>query len=198
MDAYKVDFSALELLANAESKELVESLFDECCRLDYEILSKGEKITSETLKVLADKLNTDNDKASKLVASVQALIKAYISETEQNFVSIIPQTFSDKLVKLIIRLLRDRKDKYRGYFEKNFLSASQLVDFDWRVDLQVASNEKRRQKIPQLLLNLKVGSSGENEQVVSSKPVQISHDKLKEMLSMFENISTQLQALGGN
>lgn len=69
-----------------------------------------------------------------------------------------------------------------------------MRDFDWRLDVKIASKHQERMKKPMLYVKLDIESQNkgdENDQVL----FQVSKGQLKEILNNFETINAQLSAI---
>lgn len=124
---------------------------------------------------------------------------------ENILASKFPTTFKKPLKTFLFKMMREAAPSAKKYYQDEFSGLPKLRDFDWRMDIKIASKQQERMKYPVLYVKLDLENQGNATQVEENKQVlfQVSKGQLKEILANFETINSQLSALtssvaGGN
>ena len=82
-----------------------------------------------------------------------------------------PQTFKKPLRTFLFKIMRDAAPIAKKYYQDEFSGLPKLRDFDWRMDIKIASKQQERMKQPILYVKLDVESQGNGKDTEPNKQV---------------------------
>lgn len=130
-------------------------------KLDSEAtIAKGDNLPS-TLKAIPSQLGISNEKTNILILSLHNLLKQYISHSsldETVLANAFPENFKKSLKSFLFKSMRDIAPLSKTYIQEKFTSTNILEDFDWRLDMKVASKQQERMKQPMLYVKLELSN----------------------------------------
>jgi len=69
-----------------------------------------------------------------------------------------PLTFKKQLKTFLFKMMREIAPRTKKYFQDEFSSLPKMRDFDWRLDVKIASKSQERMKKPMLYVKLDIQS----------------------------------------
>ena len=145
MEYNKINYTVIEeAFLAAESKEYIQQVFEVVATniLDSEIYTLKSENLPTSLKNIPKTLSISNDKALILIISLHNLMKEYIGTSmmdENILASKFPPTFKKQLKTFLFKMMREYAPRTKKYFQDEFSGLPKLRDFDWRLDVKVAS-----------------------------------------------------------
>ena len=88
-------------------------------------------------------------------------MKEYIGTSmmdENVLASKFPQTFKKALKTFLFKMMRETAPNSKKYFQDEFSGLPKLRDFDWRMDIKIASKQQERMKQPVLYVKMDLES----------------------------------------
>lgn len=79
-----------------------------------------------------------------------------------------PPTFKKQLKTFLFKMMRENAPKTKKYFQDEFSGLPKLRDFDWRLDVKIASKKQERIKQPMLYVKLDIESQNNGKDEESS------------------------------
>lgn len=198
MAAYKIDFDLIQkaLLPKLENKDFIQSVVVVAAQTDELFLSAKSDALPTTTPAVLKELGLPPLDASVLLASLQRLIKALVSlsveEAKAKAKSFFPSEFNGKLRLAILNSVFQNYEEIRAEFSKEAGTLPRLLDFDWRIDSQIASKYGKPAK-PLMMLRLDTEKEAGSETTV----LELPRDRVKEILNVFQRIDAQLKAITG-
>ncbi|XP_014662673.1 PREDICTED: COMM domain-containing protein 9-like [Priapulus caudatus] len=190
------EFETLLLLLKAPSKEVVLQL----CDAAYTHRDTHPVPPTVTGNV-STKLDITDSEAQQLMNSLAKLVKKAIYEGCSDLPSaqaIFPESFHKNLKDLLSKIITERSESWRNYIINSEITMPKLVDFDWRVDLKMASETVSRMSVPTCLLQLQVQDNLDQSStapVTSFHSVELSKGTLDTMLDGLGKICDQLSSV---
>ncbi|XP_028307518.1 COMM domain-containing protein 9 isoform X2 [Gouania willdenowi] len=171
-----VDFSILELLLKAPSKDAVRDVCDGSHR------GCNHRLTEDT----ATTLNISHTEAE------QILFKNLTSA--QQVQSLFPEPFHSSLKNLLTKILLESSQTWRSEALSDQISLPRLQSLDWRVDLVSGSESVNRMSTPTCFLTLQMedGSQSTDLESVSTVTMELSRQTVDTMLDGLGRIRDQL------
>uniref|UniRef100_A0A8W8NB71 COMM domain-containing protein n=2 Tax=Magallana gigas TaxID=29159 RepID=A0A8W8NB71_MAGGI len=188
------DFSSLELLMKASSKEKVVKVCND-------VYVMGSSQSDGLLSSVCESLGTRPNETKKMIESLSSVLKTIIFHgyTEpQEIQSLFPKDFHKNLRDLITKIALDNMNTWKTHSISTQVSLPRLVDFDWRLDTKMASDSISRTSVPTCILQMKVQ---ENQTDVKTTPenhninVELSKETLDTMLDGLSKIRDQLSSV---
>lgn len=133
-------------------------------------------------------------KHTKLLYSVEKLIQLSASKGFKSLDKIFPETFHEQLKKLLCDLLENYGDVWSKEVNFEACQAEKLLDFDWRLDMRVASRNGTRQNEAFVLFQLEsMSSSKENQR--KKLAFQMNSSEINTLYNNMKKIKDQLNLL---
>ncbi|KAM6937373.1 COMM domain-containing protein 9 [Xenentodon cancila] len=186
------DFSNLQLLLKAPSKDAVRDVFVQSHRGPSRRLTDG----------IAATFSISAAQAAQLVQSLHTLshhvVFHNLSSPEQ-ILAIFPESFHSSLKNLITKILLENSPVWRTEALSHQISLPQLKDMDWRVDLVTGSDSVSRMSVPTCLMQLKMEdpSLSAGLEPTSTVTVELSRESLETILDGLGRIRDQLSVVAG-
>eukprot|EP00349_Pseudokeronopsis_sp_Brazil_P004282 CAMPEP_0202958168 /NCGR_PEP_ID=MMETSP1396-20130829/2526_1 /ASSEMBLY_ACC=CAM_ASM_000872 /TAXON_ID= /ORGANISM="Pseudokeronopsis sp., Strain Brazil" /LENGTH=89 /DNA_ID=CAMNT_0049676063 /DNA_START=265 /DNA_END=534 /DNA_ORIENTATION=+ len=79
-----------------------------------------------------------------------------------------PPNFKKPLKTFLFKIMRDAAPIAKKYFQDEFSGLPKLRDFDWRMDVKVASKQQERMKQPVLYVKLDIESQGNGREALDN------------------------------
>ncbi|XP_028307516.1 COMM domain-containing protein 9 isoform X1 [Gouania willdenowi] len=182
-----VDFSILELLLKAPSKDAVRDVCDGSHR------GCNHRLTEDT----ATTLNISHTEAEQLVQSLHALSHQILFKnltSAQQVQSLFPEPFHSSLKNLLTKILLESSQTWRSEALSDQISLPRLQSLDWRVDLVSGSESVNRMSTPTCFLTLQMedGSQSTDLESVSTVTMELSRQTVDTMLDGLGRIRDQL------
>ncbi|XP_013878447.1 COMM domain-containing protein 9 [Austrofundulus limnaeus] len=190
---YGQDFSNLELLLKAPSKDAVR---DVCVQSHRDASSRWLiENTAATFSISAAE-------AAQLVRSLHLLSHHVVFQnltSPEQILAVFPESFHSSLKNLITKILLKTSPAWRTEALSNQISLPQLKDLNWRVDLVSGSDSLSRVAVPTCLVQLKVEDPcpPAGGDPVSTVTVELSRESLDTMLDGLGRIRDQLSVVAG-
>ena len=132
----------------AESKEQLAQIFQASAtgKLSVDVASVKADNLPEILKSLPEKLGISQDKSLVLIVSLHHLLLQYLgvclpAQDEGPLVEAFPEDFDKSVKKFLFKQLREWAPLSKEHIQENLVGTSKLQDFDWRLDMKVASRQ---------------------------------------------------------
>uniref|UniRef100_A0A8C5EG98 COMM domain-containing protein n=1 Tax=Gouania willdenowi TaxID=441366 RepID=A0A8C5EG98_GOUWI len=175
-----VDFSILELLLKAPSKDAVRDVCDGSHR------GCNHRLTEDT----ATTLNISHTEAEQLVQSLHALSHQILFKnltSAQQVQSLFPEPFHSSLKNLLTKILLESRSEPPQI-------PRMVYSLDWRVDLVSGSESVNRMSTPTCFLTLQMedGSQSTDLESVSTVTMELSRQTVDTMLDGLGRIRDQL------
>ncbi|XP_054714955.1 COMM domain-containing protein 9-like [Uloborus diversus] len=196
MNKLSVNFEVLLLLLKASSKQQVIDI----CQDAFKHREK-EVPPNTVLKSLVDSFSIETSEATKLFTALTGLIKFILfhgHSTHESISSLFPEDFHKNLKDLLSKILSDHFSSWKSAAVTSSISMPRLTEFDWRVDLKMASGKVARMNEPTCILHLKINDPGlpeNHEDCHQTLNVELSKEKLDTMLHGLGRIRDQLSAV---
>ncbi|CAL1594267.1 unnamed protein product [Knipowitschia caucasica] len=184
------DFSNLQLLLKAPSKEAVREVFVLSHRGPSRVLTEN---TAATFSISISE-------AAQLLQSLHSLTRHVVFHnlsSPDQILQLFPESFHSSLKNLVTKILLENSSGWRSEALSHQISLPQLKEVDWRVDLVSSSESVSRMAVPTCLLQLKVEDSCGGDEAVSTVTVELSRESLDTMLDGLGRIRDQLSAVAG-
>lgn len=196
MSSLQINFEILLLLLKASSKQQVV----EICQDAFKHREK-EIAPNYVLKPITESFSIEFSEASKLFTALCSIIKFVLfhghSSTE-SIASLFPDDFHKNLRDLLSKIISEKYTSWRTLAVSDSVSVPRLAEFDWRVDLKMASGKLARMSEPTCILHLKIHDPGvpeNHEDRFQTLNVELSKEKLDTMLHGLGRIRDQLSAV---
>ncbi|XP_015906948.1 COMM domain-containing protein 9 [Parasteatoda tepidariorum] len=196
MASLQINFDILLLLLKASSKQQVLDIVENAFKY-----REKELPPNQILKPVADSFEVDTTEASKLFSALGDFIKFILFNgysTYESIISLFPEDFHKNLRDLVSKIFIEKFSSWKTAAITNSVSVPRLVEYDWRVDLKMASGKIARMSEPTCILNLKVLDPvyPENQpDHLQTLNVELSKEKLDTMLHGLGRIRDQLSAV---
>lgn len=193
-----INFDTFLVLLKASSKEVVLRLCDAAFLHRNEIC-----LPSTLIRNVAETLSVDSNDSKQLMVSLINLIKAVIYEGNSDAASIsalFPENFHKNLRELLTKIFVERFPQWRSSTISSQISLPKLVDFDWRVDLKMSSDQLSRMSVPSCIVHLQVEDPPTRlgaPPSISTHDIELSKQTLDTMLDGLGKIRDQLSAVSG-
>ncbi|XP_028649337.1 COMM domain-containing protein 9 isoform X1 [Erpetoichthys calabaricus] len=195
MDALTVDdFTALQLLLKAPSKEVVRQLCQES-------FASGSGQSAKLIESACRSLSVTREEAQQLLGALHCLSRHVLfhgmASPEEIFTA-FPASFHPNLKNLLTKILLEQSPAWRNDVLAKQISLPQLVDMDWRVDIKTSSDSVRRMAMPTCLVQIKVQDDPglcQSNPVESTVMVELSKETLETMLDGLGKIRDQLSTV---
>ncbi|XP_053576495.1 COMM domain-containing protein 9 [Bombina bombina] len=188
------DFTALQLLLKASSKDVVAKLCRECfLRSAKESLQITDNVSSS--------LSVSEEEAAQLIHALHKLTRYVVYRgltSAEEVLSIFPENFHQNLKHLLAKIILDNVSTWRSDVQDSHISLPQLVDLNWRVDVKTSSDSINRMAVPTVLLQMKIQEDPELcglELSTSTLSMELSKETLDTMLDGLGRIRDQLSAV---
>ena len=122
------------------------------------------------------------------------LIERCSNQNFKNCINVFHESFHEQLKKLINDLLTNYGDIWEKQINFEVCQADKLLDFDWRLDMRVASRNGTKQKEPFVLFQLETMSSVE-ENKRNNLTFQMNGQELNTFFTNMKKIKDQLNLL---
>lgn len=192
-----INFEDLTLLLKASNKQQVVEL----CQKAFENCGK-EDIPNHEVSSVAEMLSLENTQSAKnLLSSLGKFIKVVLfhgHSTIESISSLFPSEFHKNLRELLSKIIAENFSAWRATTVSNSVSLPKLVDFDWRVDLKMASGKVARMNAPTCILHLKIDDPSlpvHDKERLQTYNVELSKESLDTMLNGLGRIRDQLSAV---
>lgn len=191
-----VNGNCFSLLLKASSKkQILEILRDAYATINDQ--HQVEVVNKKTTMTLA----VNNREASELISSLSNFIKMILYETlstSDEISAVIPNEVHANLKELLVKILVECVPEWQADTVNNLVSIPKLIDFNWRVDVKMASDDDKQSSSPSCILQLKVeddkksiGTDFETKIV----NVELSKETLDTMLHGLGRIRDQLSTV---
>ncbi|XP_076347700.1 COMM domain-containing protein 9-like [Tachypleus tridentatus] len=192
----EVNFDVFLHLLKASSKSQVVDFCHNCYKHKDDI-SGHHKLVENTSVTL----NISQEVALETMNAMVELEKRAVfhnCSSIQDVVALFPENFHKNLRELLSKIITDSIPQWKADTINSLVSLPKLVDFDWQVNVKMASNSTAKINIPTCVLNLKL----ENPRIcrtdgshVSEVNIELSPEKLDTMLHGLSRIRDQLSAV---
>jgi len=122
------------------------------------------------------------------------LIEKASNQNFKNLGAIFPESFHEQLKKLINDLFSTYGDIWEKQINFEVCQADKLLDFDWRLDMRVASRNGMKQNEPFVLFQMETMSSVE-ENKRNNLTFQMNGQELNTLFTNMKKIKDQLNLL---
>ncbi|CAL1278668.1 unnamed protein product [Larinioides sclopetarius] len=150
---------------------------------------------------VADAMGIDSLETLKLFKALGMFLKFVLfhgHSTYDGISSLFPDEFHKNLRDLLSKIIVEKFGTWKSLAAKDSVSVPKLTEFDWRVDLKMASGKIARMSEPTCILHLKIHNPGvpeNSEDRFQSLNVELSKEKLDTMLNGLGRIRDQLSAV---
>ncbi|KAF7251701.1 COMM domain-containing protein 9, partial [Varanus komodoensis] len=190
----EVQFSALQILLKASSKDVVRQLCQECY---CSSASGSDKLMESTCASLSVAPN----EANQLIHSLHSLTRHVVYHgltSPEEIISLFPEGFHQNLKNLLTKIILENVSAWRNEAQASQISLPRLVDMDWRVDIKTSSDTVSRMAVPTCLLQLKIQEDAAlcgNDFTTSALTVELNKQTLDTMLDGLGRIRDQLSVI---
>lgn len=122
------------------------------------------------------------------------MIERCSSQNFRDFQNVFPENFHEQLKKLISDLFQNYGDIWEKQINFEVCQADKLLDFDWRLDMRVASRSGMKQNEPFVLFQFETMSSTE-ENKRNNLTFQMNTQELNTLFTNMKKIKDQLNLL---
>lgn len=122
------------------------------------------------------------------------LIEKASNQNFKNLGTIFPENFHEQLKKLLSDLFQTYGDIWEKQINFEVCQADKMLDFDWRLDMRVASRSGTKQNEPFVLFQLETMSSVE-ENKRNNMTFQMNAQELNTLFTNMKKIKDQLNLL---
>ncbi|GBN46025.1 COMM domain-containing protein 9 [Araneus ventricosus] len=195
MSVPQMNFEILLLLLKASSKQQVVDI----CQDVFKYREKD--LPNQVVMPVADAMGIDTTEALKLFKALSIFLKFVLfhgHSTYDSISSLFPDDFHKNLRDLLSKIIAEKFGTWKSLAAKDSVSVPKLTEFDWRVDLKMASGKIARMSEPTCILHLKIHNPGvpeNSEDRFQSLNVELSKEKLDTMLNGLGRIRDQLSAV---
>ncbi|KAG8190366.1 hypothetical protein JTE90_022013 [Oedothorax gibbosus] len=196
MAQHQINFEAFLLLLKASSKQQVVEICQDAFK------HREKEITPNlVLKSVAEKLGVGIAEASQLTTNLGILIKVVLfhgHSTLESVFSLFPEDFHKNLRDLLSKIIIENYLAWKSSAVSDSVSMPKLTEFDWRVDLKMASGKVARMSEPTCILHLKIHDPSLPEHHtdrLQTLNIELSKEKLDTMLNGLGRIRDQLSAV---
>ncbi|GFR15084.1 COMM domain-containing protein 9 [Trichonephila clavata] len=196
MSQPQINFEILLLLLKASSKQQVV----EICQDAFKYREK-EIVPNQVLLHVAEAMGVDVAETSKLFKALGIFLKYVLfhgCSTYESISSLFPDDFHKNLRDLLSKIIAEKYGTWKNLAANESVSVPKLTEFDWRVDLKMASSKIARMSEPTCILNLKIHNPSfpeNHEDRFQTLNVELSKEKLDTMLNGLGRIRDQLSAV---
>eukprot|EP00049_Salpingoeca_infusionum_P022923 m.9570 g.9570 ORF g.9570 m.9570 type:complete len:193 (-) comp5467_c0_seq1:370-948(-) len=185
----------MEYLLQAPSKEAINDLFD--------VAFKAGSGTVSDSKVLraAEAMQLQPEQVQEMFQAIAAFIKKAVFagvQSKQQVVDLLPSDMHKKLKSIVAGVVGANIATWNEQAIVDQTSLPKLVDFDWRVDVKVSSDDVARMSMPTTIVNMKVNDPPTKVgQAPSTSTVsfEVNKETLETMLDGLGRIRDQLSAV---
>ncbi|XP_061578564.1 COMM domain-containing protein 9 [Cololabis saira] len=186
------DFSNLQLLLKAPSKDAVRDVFVQSHR------GLNRRLTES----IAATFSIPAAQAAQLVQSLHTLshhVLFHNLSSPEQILATFPESFHSSLKNLVTKILLENSPVWRTEALSHQISLPQLKDLDWRVDLVTGSDSVSRMSVPTCLVQLKMEDPCPPAGVepTSTVTVELSRESLDTILDGLGRIRDQLSVVAG-
>ncbi|GIY58693.1 COMM domain-containing protein 9 [Caerostris darwini] len=195
MSIYQMNFEILLVLLKAPSKQQVVDICQEAFKY------REKEISSQALMLVTEAMGIEIAEASKLYKALTVLLKFILFHGYSSYDSIsslFPEDFHKNLRDLLSKIIAEKYGTWKNLAANDSVSVPKLTEFDWRVDLKMASSKIARMSEPTCILHLKIHNPSlpeSHEDRFQSLNVELSKEKLDTMLNGLGRIRDQLSAV---
>ncbi|KAM4617245.1 COMM domain-containing protein 9 [Discoglossus pictus] len=188
------DFSALELLLKAPSKDVVVKL----CRDSFPRSALG---SVQLIDGVSASLSVTTEEAAQAILSLHTLTAHVVYQglaSAEEILSRFPENFHQNLKNLLTKIILENVSAWRSDAQNSHISLPRLVDLNWRVDVKTSSDSIPRMAVPTCLLQMKIQEDAElcgSESATSTLTMEMSKETLDTMLDGLRRIRDQLSAV---
>ncbi|XP_072278237.1 COMM domain-containing protein 9 [Pyxicephalus adspersus] len=188
------EFSALQLLLKAPSKDVVQKL----CRDSFPRSSIG---SAHLIDSLSSNLSITTEEAAQVIRALHTLTQHVVYKgltTAEQILAVFPGDFHQNLKNLLTKIILDNVSAWRSEAQNSSISLPRLVDLDWRVDIKTSSDSVARMAVPTCLLQMKIQEDPDLcglSPATSTLTMELSKDTLDTMLDGLGRIRDQLSAV---
>ncbi|KAM5138463.1 COMM domain-containing protein 9 [Mantella aurantiaca] len=188
------EFSALQLLLKASSKDVVQKL----CRDSFPRSSIDSGQISDSA---SSSLSITPEEATQVVQALHTLTRHVVYKgltSAEQILSVFPGDFHQNLKNLLTKIILDNVSAWRNEAQNSGISLPRLVDLDWRVDIKTSSDSVTRMAVPTCLLQMKIQEDPDLcglDPATSTLTMELSKETLDTMLDGLGRIRDQLSAV---
>jgi len=185
---------ALNLLAKAPSKKVVNDLFVLCFKNRHKPITEREKTgTAELLKI-------NEDQSESLLKAIREVVteSLYYTMGTEEISNYMSSAINPKVKDLVAKIVVEYLPQWREAAIKNQVSLPLLQNIDWRIDIKSASDHLSRMSIPTVLVQLQVADSPTSvEQAAGTRNInfELTKEALEIMLDGLGQIKKQLDSI---
>ncbi|XP_053243843.1 COMM domain-containing protein 9 [Podarcis raffonei] len=188
------EFTALQILLKASSKDVVRQLCQEC-------FSSSAGGSDKLIENTCSSLSVTPNEASQLIRSLHNLTRHTVYHgltSPEEILALFPEGFHQNLKNLLTKIILENVSSWRNEAQASQISLPRLVDLDWRVDIKTSSDSISRMAVPTCLLQLKIQEDAAlcgNDFTTSALTVELNKQTLDTMLDGLGRIRDQLSAV---
>ncbi|XP_075044457.1 COMM domain-containing protein 9 [Mixophyes fleayi] len=188
------EFSSLQLLLKASSKDVVQKL----CKDSFPRSALG---SVHLIDSVSSNLSVTSEEAAQVVHGLHALTRHVVYRglmTADQILSIFPDNFHQNLKNLLTKIILENVSSWRGDAQNASISLPRLVDLDWRVDIKTSSDSVASMAVPTCLLQMKIQEDPDLcrlNPATSTLTMELGKETLDTMLEGLGRIRDQLSAV---
>eukprot|EP00461_Guttulinopsis_vulgaris_P001919 UN01920 len=187
----KIDEDSLLILLDASGKDVIGDIFNTCYRFRLETMPERKKMQWRS------ELSTSYEQIEALIPSVTTLIDECLLHSQLPS-QILSADFHTQLAGLLNKIVKTNAATWKNNIMQNQISAPRLVDFNYRIDNTVSTDQMTNVNASSLLLNLHVQMQPTHkDEIPTTRNVQLelSHQELKTLLDGMLKIKDQLSTI---